>query len=453
MAAPLFSTSKVLRRHITFDRAINGGVILFVVVILSSFILVAGGLVEWVGRQTDLATLQDGDAAVLDTFFIILYTAIALLYAQNLLFFYQTRERVYLTYCLYVTFMAVHVVLYGQLESLLGMPLPVPISWNAFTSLTAHNISMVFIFRFARQLLNSEQLAPKIDLLFKMGMVFALIPNLIAYFGNDEIFYVFDSISTLVFGAVILIGSLSAARQGNTAARILFFSYLAQYVGFFWSYVIYVFPDMAPVFNPFYADRPFMAESSIWISALFVEALLMSMAAQQYVRVSKAATVEATDRAERLERAIHLAKAHLADQARASTVDRETSKVNREIKSPDRVLAKQTPSSMAAGLREIIKSNAAESFVDVTFLASAAATSKATLLRRLKEETGLSPNGFIRQVRLDMAHGLLSTGTVKTIHEALALCGFSHQGHFTERYTESFGESPVETIKAAKNSG
>lgn len=440
----------IWRQAITFDRAVNGVVIVYVVVTLVALFLVINGLTEFDFRQSDLATLQEGDAAGLDAFFIILYTSIALLYAQNLLFFYQTRERVHLTYCFYITFMAIHVVFYGQLETLLGMPLPeqVPITWNGFASLAAHNISMVFIFRFARQLLDSERSAPMTDQLLKLGMVFAFFPSLLAYFISDEIFYVFDSISTLVFGAVILVGSLIAARQGNTAARILFFSYLAQYVGFFWSYVIYVFPDMASVFNPFYAGQPFMAEASIWISALFVEALLMSLAAQQHVRTSKAAAASAEDRAARLERAIRDAQAKLAEQQRAMA--RVKDPTDQSIGQP---AGQPTSTALAQSLRDIIKTNASETFVDVSFLASATAMSKATLLRRLKQETGQSPSAFIRQVRLDMARDLLDAKQVRTVGEAMTQTGFSSMGHFAKAYRDAFRESPADTLKSAERKG
>lgn len=72
------------------------------------------------------------------------------------------------------------------------------------------------------------------------------------------------------------------------------------------------------------------------------------------------------------------------------------------------------------------------------------------MARHLKSETGLTPNAFIRQVRLDLAKTLLTDQRVRTVGEAATATGFCSQGHFARHYKQAFGESPIDTLKVAK---
>lgn len=436
-------------KAITFDRAITAGIVILLMSCAGSFVIAVSGVEIWV--HTDLASGRIVPERI-DLLFATLYTAIAVLYVQNILHFYQTRERLYLTYCFYITFMALHVLLYGQALRVFGMNLP--LQWDAATALTVHNISMIYMLSFARQLLDSKRAAPKLDLLLRLGMILTLFPTAVVYLAGDTAFYIYDTFLMSVVGGIVLFSSARLAWRGNRAALIFFLSYLAQYVGFFWSYVVFVFPDMAATLNPLYADTPFLAESFIWIAALALEALLMSFAAHLHVREAKSVATEVADRAARLERALNLAKSQLADAARRSKDIASASEATDGSagKTSDGIASKVkdgTRPKLAFALKEIIETNAAEPFVDVAFLASATAMSKATLLRHLKEETGLSPSAFIRQVRLDLARVKLMSGEVQTISEVMGKCGFSNQGHFTERYLVAFDESPLETLKTA----
>lgn len=427
---------KTILGHIIFDRAINVGILLLVLSCTVTFVQSMVGVEIW--KNSDLAVGSEAPERI-DLFFATLYTAIAVLYAQNLLHFYQTRERLYLTYCLYITFLGLHVILYGQVLNILGVS--VPTRWAAHASLAAHNISMIYMFRFARLLLQSEQSEPRVDQLLKAGMVLTLFPLTVAYLAGDTAFYIYDTFLTSTIGAVVLFGSARLARGGNKAALIFFLSYLAQYVGFLWSYIVFVFPDMAATINPLYAESPFLAESSIWISALALEALFMSFAAHIYLRGLRSKADLAEDKAGQLDRALRKAKAHLAVSAQRVAPDRLGGE------------AQAQPENLSAALREIIQANAGEPFVDVAFLANATATSKATLLRRLKQETGLSPSVFIRQVRLDLAHELLASDRVRTVGEAMTETGFSSMGHFAKTYRSAFGEAPAETLKGPERKG
>lgn len=101
-------------------------------------------------------------------------------------------------------------------------------------------------------------------------------------------------------------------------------------------------------------------------------------------------------------------------------------------------------------VRDLIVDHAGDPRLDVAFLVQAMATSEATLARHLKDETGLTPNAFIRAVRLELAHHMLAHRQVRTVGEAASATGFASQGHFARHYKQAFGESPVDTLKLAK---
>ena len=68
------------------------------------------------------------------------------------------------------------------------------------------------------------------------------------------------------------------------------------------------------------------------------------------------------------------------------------------------------------------------------------------LTRLLKKATGLSPNQFIREIRLQQACRLLETKQYPTVLEVVYAVGFENASHFARRYAERFGKKPSEYL-------
>ena len=51
------------------------------------------------------------------------------------------------------------------------------------------------------------------------------------------------------------------------------------------------------------------------------------------------------------------------------------------------------------------------------------------------------------QARLALAHELLAAGKTRTVSEAAFACGFNNLSHFTRRFSERYGELPVNLLK------
>jgi AraC-like DNA-binding protein len=76
-------------------------------------------------------------------------------------------------------------------------------------------------------------------------------------------------------------------------------------------------------------------------------------------------------------------------------------------------------------------------------VASACDTSVRSVFTRFKQERGVTPMAYVRDVRLSQANRLLreGDGNISVIDVALK-CGFSSLGHFAKRYKDKFGELP-----------
>ena len=76
--------------------------------------------------------------------------------------------------------------------------------------------------------------------------------------------------------------------------------------------------------------------------------------------------------------------------------------------------------------------------------------STSTLYRKIKFLTGLSPNEYIRRLRMTFAEKLLLEGKF-TIKEVGYRVGMSTTAYFRKCFKEEFGETPSEYLKRVKN--
>jgi AraC family transcriptional regulator len=76
----------------------------------------------------------------------------------------------------------------------------------------------------------------------------------------------------------------------------------------------------------------------------------------------------------------------------------------------------------------------------VTELAACAGLSPYHFARAFKRSTGESPHAFVLRRRIIRARQALAEGL--PLAETAALCGFSSQSHFTERFRAQTGITP-----------
>lgn len=69
-----------------------------------------------------------------------------------------------------------------------------------------------------------------------------------------------------------------------------------------------------------------------------------------------------------------------------------------------------------------------------------------TLQYAFRRHLDCTPNAYLRQVRLDLVHQLLTAGTVPTVGDAAARLGFFNPGRFAAEYRQVFGENPGQTL-------
>lgn len=94
---------------------------------------------------------------------------------------------------------------------------------------------------------------------------------------------------------------------------------------------------------------------------------------------------------------------------------------------------------------DIVENNLTMQDLDINYLQNAMNMSAATLYRKLKGLTGMSANEFIRKIRLKHGYELLKDGC--NVSEAAYSCGFNDVGYFRNRFKEEYGLSPSQFIK------
>ena len=94
-------------------------------------------------------------------------------------------------------------------------------------------------------------------------------------------------------------------------------------------------------------------------------------------------------------------------------------------------------------IRSVIEDNISDTSFGVNELADKLHISRATLRRRLLEETKFTPSEFLRHCRLEKARQLSNLGQVSSIKELAAAVGFSQASYFSRVYQKTFNTEPV----------
>ncbi|AWW29091.1 hybrid sensor histidine kinase/response regulator [Echinicola strongylocentroti] len=101
---------------------------------------------------------------------------------------------------------------------------------------------------------------------------------------------------------------------------------------------------------------------------------------------------------------------------------------------------------LISNIKEIVEINLANPALTPAFLSSELALSSSKLYRKISELTDMSPNEFIRTIRLKKAASLLKTKNYNVSEVAHAV-GFNDPLYFSRRFKKQFGYAPSELIK------
>ena len=83
---------------------------------------------------------------------------------------------------------------------------------------------------------------------------------------------------------------------------------------------------------------------------------------------------------------------------------------------------------------------------NIDHLAEEFCMSRSSFLRKIKGITGVTPNDFIRLIRLKKAAEILQEGEYK-VNEVCYLVGFSSTSYFTKAFQKQFGILPRDFVK------
>jgi DNA-binding response OmpR family regulator len=97
-------------------------------------------------------------------------------------------------------------------------------------------------------------------------------------------------------------------------------------------------------------------------------------------------------------------------------------------------------------LEQLVKRELANSRIKVPDLAYQMAASERTFRTRIKEYTGLTPNEYIMEARMNKALSLLENRVYLTVSEVAHAVGLEHSSYFAKQFKERFGKTPSEFL-------
>ncbi len=85
------------------------------------------------------------------------------------------------------------------------------------------------------------------------------------------------------------------------------------------------------------------------------------------------------------------------------------------------------------------------------FLAKKLGISDRKFYRKIKEETGQTPNHYIRNIKLNKAFELLNTDQYLTVKEVVPLIGLKSHKYFYRIFKAQYGYPPGELLRKRKS--
>ena len=98
-------------------------------------------------------------------------------------------------------------------------------------------------------------------------------------------------------------------------------------------------------------------------------------------------------------------------------------------------------------VEQIIHSEIRNTRFTVDFLAATLNASRSKVHRQIKRITGLTPNKYIRTIKLQVAKDILENGIAQTVSEVSYAVGFDTPKYFSKIYEQQYGIRPLSYIR------
>lgn len=95
-------------------------------------------------------------------------------------------------------------------------------------------------------------------------------------------------------------------------------------------------------------------------------------------------------------------------------------------------------------ITDIIHANISSPTFNIVDLAEAVMLTERTLYRKIKSLSGLTPNEFIREIKLLKAHELCTKNQIQSLKELTITLGLKNSNHLSKLYEARFGKRPLE---------
>lgn len=118
---------------------------------------------------------------------------------------------------------------------------------------------------------------------------------------------------------------------------------------------------------------------------------------------------------------------------------------NLETESP---LTEKADDQLIDKAKKTVLENAHLNDFNVLLLAQELSMSERTLYRALKLSTGLTPNNFIKEVKLKKARTLLEQESYRSVAEVAQAAGFKTRSSFTTQFVQRFGKKPSDYLQS-----
>ena len=115
----------------------------------------------------------------------------------------------------------------------------------------------------------------------------------------------------------------------------------------------------------------------------------------------------------------------------------------------DSVTAEVSPADLLwlKELETFVQTHTGKKSLDVATISYEMAVSERQLFRNIKRITGLTPNKYIRSVRLQVARAAIDSGKYKTLAEIAYVAGFETPAYFSKLFKEFYGRDVNELIR------
>ncbi|WP_025741958.1 helix-turn-helix domain-containing protein [Aquimarina pacifica] len=109
----------------------------------------------------------------------------------------------------------------------------------------------------------------------------------------------------------------------------------------------------------------------------------------------------------------------------------------------DGVIAIKYHDDFIIRLKQYVYEKSQDTALNQDIIAEAFNLSKSSFYRKVKRRTGLSPNNFIKEIRLQKAREILEKKPEILLKQIALEVGFSHYAYFSKIYTKRFGSKPT----------